>query len=159
MNGTQNARGVVRRTFGEMGDQERELAAKSRGWAQQIAYEFPRAGGWYTRPFGLVLLGNPALTEHWTERARGQFDQLIGRIGPLVDLKGATPEDVAAIALHHGVTDAGAMDVLQGAAAKPGGLHNVAQVLSIARVFREKEGAALSADVLRRAALVSGVAK
>ena len=43
--GTNNARGVVRRQIGEMGDQERELAAKYRRWAQQIAYEFPRAGG------------------------------------------------------------------------------------------------------------------
>ena len=43
--GTNNARGVVTRQIGEMGDQERELAVKYRRWAQQIAYEFPRAGG------------------------------------------------------------------------------------------------------------------
>ena len=42
--GTNNARGVVTRQIGEMGDQERELAAKYRGWVQQIAYEFPRVG-------------------------------------------------------------------------------------------------------------------
>ena len=43
--GTNNARGVVTRQIGQMGDQERELAAKYRRWAQQIAVEFPRAGG------------------------------------------------------------------------------------------------------------------
>ena len=42
--GTSNARGVVTRQIGETGDQERELAAKYRGWAQQVAYEFPRVG-------------------------------------------------------------------------------------------------------------------
>ena len=43
--GTNNARGVVTRQISEMGDQERELAVNYRRWAQQIAYEFPRAGG------------------------------------------------------------------------------------------------------------------
>ena len=42
--GTNSARGVVTRQIGEMGDQERELAAKYRSWEQQIAYEFPRVG-------------------------------------------------------------------------------------------------------------------
>ena len=42
--GTQNAHGVVTRHLGEGGDQERALAAKYRGWAQQIAYEYPHVG-------------------------------------------------------------------------------------------------------------------
>ena len=42
--GTCNARGVVTRQVGEGGDQERALAAKYRGWAQQIAYEYPHVG-------------------------------------------------------------------------------------------------------------------
>ena len=42
--GTYNARGVVMRPVGEGGDQERALAAKYRGWAQQIAYEYPHVG-------------------------------------------------------------------------------------------------------------------
>ena len=42
--GTHNARGVVTRHLGEGGDQERALAAKYCGWAQQIAYEFPHVG-------------------------------------------------------------------------------------------------------------------
>ena len=42
--GTYNARGVVMRQVGEGGDQERALAAKYRGWAQQIAYEYPHVG-------------------------------------------------------------------------------------------------------------------
>ena len=42
--GTQNAHGVVTRHPGEGGDQERTLAAKYRGWAQQIAYEYPHVG-------------------------------------------------------------------------------------------------------------------
>ena len=42
--GTRNARGVVIRPVGEGGDQERALAAKYRGWAQQIAYEYPHVG-------------------------------------------------------------------------------------------------------------------
>ena len=43
--GVHNARGVVTRQIGEGGDQERALAAKYRGWAQQIAYEYPHVGG------------------------------------------------------------------------------------------------------------------
>ena len=43
--GTCNARGVVTRQIGEGGDQERALAAKYRGRAQQIAYEYPHVGG------------------------------------------------------------------------------------------------------------------
>ena len=43
--GTYNARGVVMRQVGERGGQERALAAKYRGWAQQIAYEYPHVGG------------------------------------------------------------------------------------------------------------------
>ena len=42
--GTCNARGVVIRPVGEGGDQERALAAKYRGWAQRIAYEYPHVG-------------------------------------------------------------------------------------------------------------------
>ena len=42
--GTCNARGVVMRPAGEGGDQERTLAAKYRGWAQQTAYEYPHVG-------------------------------------------------------------------------------------------------------------------
>ena len=42
--GTYNARGVVMRQVGEGGDQERALAAKYRGWAQQTAYEYPHVG-------------------------------------------------------------------------------------------------------------------
>ena len=42
--GTCNARGVVIRPVGEGGDQERTLAAKYRGWAQQTAYEYPHVG-------------------------------------------------------------------------------------------------------------------
>ena len=42
--GTNNARGVITRQIGEAGDQERALAAKYRGWAQQIAYEYPHVG-------------------------------------------------------------------------------------------------------------------
>ena len=42
--GVYNARGVVTRQIGERGDQERALAAKYRGWAQQIAYEYPHVG-------------------------------------------------------------------------------------------------------------------
>ena len=42
--GTNNVRGVVARQIGEGGAQERELAAKYRDWAQQIAYEYPHAG-------------------------------------------------------------------------------------------------------------------
>ena len=42
--GTHNARGVVTRHLGKGGDQERTLAAKYRGWAQQIAYEYPHVG-------------------------------------------------------------------------------------------------------------------
>ena len=42
--GTQDARGVVTRHPGEGGDQERALTAKYRGWAQQIAYEYPHVG-------------------------------------------------------------------------------------------------------------------
>ena len=42
--GAFNARGVVTRQAGEGGDQERALAAKYRGWAQQIAYEYPHVG-------------------------------------------------------------------------------------------------------------------
>ena len=43
--GAYNARGVVTRQIGEGGDQERELAAKYRDWAQQIAYEYPHVSG------------------------------------------------------------------------------------------------------------------
>ena len=43
--GTYNARRVVMRPVGEGGDQERAFAAKYRGWAQQIAYEYPHVGG------------------------------------------------------------------------------------------------------------------
>ena len=43
--GTCNARGIVTRQIGEGGDQERALAAKYRGQAQQIAYEYPHVGG------------------------------------------------------------------------------------------------------------------
>ena len=42
--GTNNARGVITRQIGEGGEQERALAAKYRGWAQQIAYEYPHVG-------------------------------------------------------------------------------------------------------------------
>ena len=42
--GTCNARGAVIRPVGEGGGQERALAAKYRGWAQQIAYEYPHVG-------------------------------------------------------------------------------------------------------------------
>ena len=42
--GTYNARGVVMRPVEEGGDQERALAAKYRGWAQQVVYEYPHVG-------------------------------------------------------------------------------------------------------------------
>ena len=42
--GTHNARGVVSRQVGEGGDQERALAAKYRGWARQVEYEYPHTG-------------------------------------------------------------------------------------------------------------------
>ena len=42
--GTHDARDVVTRHLGEGGDLERALAAKYRGWAQQIAYEYPHVG-------------------------------------------------------------------------------------------------------------------
>ena len=42
--GADDARGVVTRQVGERGDQERALAAKYRGWARQIAYEYPHVG-------------------------------------------------------------------------------------------------------------------
>ena len=43
--GAHNARGVVTRHIGEGGDQERALAAKYRGWAQKLAYEYSHVGG------------------------------------------------------------------------------------------------------------------
>ena len=42
--GADDARDVVTRQVGERGDQERALAAKYRGWARQIAYEYPHVG-------------------------------------------------------------------------------------------------------------------
>ena len=43
--GTFNARGVVARTIGEGGGQERELAEKYRSWARQRAPHYPFVGG------------------------------------------------------------------------------------------------------------------
>ncbi|MDE0459143.1 MAG: hypothetical protein OXI15_17745 [Chromatiales bacterium] len=51
--GTHNARGVVTRQIGEGGDQERTLAAKYRGWARQIAYEYPHVGSILERIAGV----------------------------------------------------------------------------------------------------------
>ena len=45
MIGRSRARGIVTRQVGEGGDQERELAAQYRNWAQQVAYEYPHVGG------------------------------------------------------------------------------------------------------------------
>ena len=42
--GTLNARGMTTRAIGEGGAQERDLAAKYRGWAELRAFDYPRVG-------------------------------------------------------------------------------------------------------------------
>ena len=39
--GIRNARGVTTRSFGDRGDQERELAAKYRDWSKKLSFEYP----------------------------------------------------------------------------------------------------------------------
>ena len=43
--GVYNGRGVVRRSMGEGGVQERRLSAQYRAWAQRWAWDYPRVGG------------------------------------------------------------------------------------------------------------------
>ena len=116
-------------------------------------------GFWDTCRIGVVMIGNPTLTDRWSGQRAGRqsFDQLRGRIGPQAILRGPSLDDVTAIARHHGVTDDGATNVLWEASLLPGGLHNVAQVLQVARAIHA-EGP-LSEDSLRKAALLTGVSE
>lgn len=43
--GVYNSRGVVSRSMGEGGEQERRLSAKYRAWAQRWAFDYPHVGG------------------------------------------------------------------------------------------------------------------
>ena len=107
-----------------------------------------------------VLIGSPSLTDRWTARHKGRGQSvgpLLGRLGPRVRLDRVRADDVAAIADHHGVTDAAGTQVLKHAAGLPGGLHNVAQALRIARGI-QGDGKPLSADALRKAAVLTEVA-
>ena len=43
--GARNSRGVYSKALDEGGSQERDLAARYRGWAKKLAYEYPYVGG------------------------------------------------------------------------------------------------------------------
>ena len=106
---------------------------------------------------GLVLIANAGLTERWTApRAarRGNYDQVLGRIGPRLMLGGPHEADVSAIARHHGIESARELGIVQAAAALPGGLHNVAGLLGAARAF-QPEGAP-TRHTLQKAARIAG---
>ena len=113
-----------------------------------------------TQGIGVVLVGNRGLVDRWTGRRNGRshdFGQLRGRFGPQVDMKKVLADDVTTIARHHGITDAASTKVLKHAAGLPGGLHNVAQVLTIARALQGDDKPP-SAESLRAAAVLTEVA-
>ena len=114
-----------------------------------------------TQGIGVALVGNRGLVDRWTGRRNGRshdFGQLRGRFGPQVEMTKVLADDVATIARHHGITDAASTKILKHAAGLPGGLHNVAQVLTIARALQGDDKPPL-AEPLRAAAVLTEVAK
>ena len=113
-----------------------------------------------TLEIGVVLIGNRGLTDRWTARRaarRHSFVQLRGRIGPHDEMRKVRTDNVIAIARHHSITDAGGTKVLREQANFPGGMHNVAQVLTMARAL-QGDGAP-SADAVRKATVLTEAAQ
>lgn len=112
------------------------------------------------RQMGLVLVGNHGLTDRWSDRSAkrrkfNNFKQLRGRLGPMLDLRAPTVDDVSALCAHHGITGRQACGMIAKVATAPGGLHNVANLLRVA-VQLAGPGAAISPRHLDEAALVTG---
>ena len=65
-NGAYNARGVQWRNFKEGGEQERELSARYRAWAQRLAFDYP----YVARILERITQGYDRNAKHWDTEAR-----------------------------------------------------------------------------------------
>ena len=108
---------------------------------------------------GIVWMGNFTLSDRWAAKrgARNRvFEAILGRRGPQIEIDAIVDGDFDALMAHYGINDAASRRVLARAAASRGSLHNVDRIL---RVAKGPHGTlALTAETLREAAMIAGVA-
>jgi DNA transposition AAA+ family ATPase len=78
---------------------------------------------------GVVFIGGPELRERWTGRP---WAQLTSRVFQRMDLDGPMPADVDAICQAANIEGKRQRDLMQRAAAKPGGLRVVRKLIDVA---------------------------
>lgn len=108
---------------------------------------------------GIVWIGNFSLSARWSGRRAARkavFEQILGRLGPRIEVHSPLAGDIEVILRQHGIEDEASRKLLSRAAATDGGLHNVERILRVAQGPRGDRN--LSAAALRDAAMVAGVA-
>lgn len=105
---------------------------------------------------GVVLVGHADdFAERWRDGAKGKrFAQLRGRIGVDLRLARPTDSDLAALCSHYELDGPEARKLLTETARQPGGLHNVGNLLRVARELAG--GGTLTVSYLKDAASITG---
>lgn len=93
-------------------------------------------------PISIALIANPSFTNRIFGKTKDagsiEFQRLIGRIGVnrCVDLR---PEDIDKICESHGITSSEARKLIHKWASRPGGLHQVRQLLAYAKEYAAEQ--------------------
>ena len=83
----------------------------------------------------IVLVGNHGLKERWSGPRGRKFEQLLGRIAFQLDIPRPLPEDVEAIAAHHGIEGSESRKLLLRVVDASGGLHRLERILAAVRAL------------------------
>ena len=108
---------------------------------------------------GIVLVANFSLSARWSARRAARkavFEQILGRLGPRVEVHAPLAGDVEAIMRQHRIEDEASRKLLSRAAATDGGLHNIERILRVAQGSGGDRK--LTPAALRDAAMIAGVA-
>jgi DNA transposition AAA+ family ATPase len=108
---------------------------------------------------GICLVGNKDLfAQKATRGTKGTHNltRFLGRIGPRIILDKPLPEDIEALCAFYGITGKEGQKLVTKIATTGQQLHNLKNVLKVARDAITQTGA-LSNDALRKAALLTGV--
>lgn len=80
----------------------------------------------------LILAGNASLRTRFNSAKVAAFEQLTSRIGPRLELKATTADDMAALAGHYGIADRDAVRWLVQRCIGTGGLRTAARLMELA---------------------------
>lgn len=104
----------------------------------------------------VVFCGNDEFRTRFNKSKKASFGQFTQRVGPRLDLKTVSKDDIIAVAHHHGVHDRKAIAILIAQAEAMGNLRRVGMILDFAGSLDVGQGDTTLTHIERAIALLGG---